>query len=591
LTVGMTRRLDIELTSLRHDGTWTWRAAGAREPRGVIAAKLLEDGAKVGSVLRVEAEFELEGITVVSVLPARERTESENRIEIVPAKSAGSGLVTTSLLSRQGRDVRERPPDGNGRARSRERTSSPRPRGEIRPRSEEGERRRPSRERELGPRPAQPGAARRDRSAVPRAARPKAAGPTPAPEAPAASPPPRRERARPERFLPGTRHRDAHFATLPPEQRPIAEQVAAGGMPAVRRALAAEQSAAVAAGRPAVGGEAIIALAEQLLPSVRQAVWLDRAEAVVAHLDSISLRELRATVLGAAPRDEHGRELLGTIREALKVRLAKLRSGWEGDITRALAEGRVLHALRLSARPPDPGARIPVSLVAPLGEAAGAALAATSSVERWLALLEAAAASPVRRSVKPAGLPEDPTGAVRRAATLYAGRVPALAPLLGLPMPPPPRPISPHPATRVAKPRAPRVKAPGRRARSDGLAPGATVDGTAPAAPLAPSGGGAVGRSEGPGDAAEVQPVVAPLPAEAETAVEDVVDGEAPPGEGEPALSDGGSPAAVVTEPAVDESASGQPDGDSTAVAEGRDESVDDDSVDVEPALEAVDEV
>ena len=132
----------------------------------------------------------------------------------------------------------------------------------------------------------------------------------------------------------------------------------AGGSPR----LAAEQSAALAAGRPAVGGEAIIALAEQLLSPVRQAVWLDRAEAVVAQLETISLRELRATVLGAAPHDEHGRELLGTIREALKVRLAKLRVSWEGDITRALDEGRVLHALRLSARPPDPAARIPSSL-------------------------------------------------------------------------------------------------------------------------------------------------------------------------------------------------------------------------------------
>lgn len=588
----MTRRLDIELTSLRHDGTWTWRAAGAREPRGVIAAELLEDGAKVGSVLRVEAEFELEGITVVSVLPARERVESQSRIELVPAKSAGSGLVTTSLIARQGRGPRERLPDGNGRARSRERTLPSRPRGASRLRPEEGEGRRPSREREVGPRPAQPGAARRGHPAAPRAARPKAAEPTPAPEASVESPPPVRRRARTERFVPGTRHRDAHFATLPLEQRPIAEQVAAGGMPAVRRALGAEQSAAVAAGRPPVGGEAILALAEQLLPSVRQAIWLDRAEAVIAHLDSISLRELRATVLGAAPRDEHGRELLGTIREALKVRLAKLRSGWEGDITRALAEGRVLHALRLSARPPDPGARIPVSLVAPLGEAAGAALAATSSVERWLVLLEAAAASPVRRSIKPAGLPEDPTGAVRRAATLYAGRVPALAPLLGLPMPPPPRPISQRPATRVTKPRAPRARTPGRRARLDGPAAGPTVDATPPAVPRrARSGGGAAGRRESPGDAVGEQPVSTPLPAQAETAVDDAVGGEAPPREGEAAVSDGGSAAVAVNDPAVDESASGQPDTDSATVAEEAAKSADDDPVGAEPALEAVDEV
>ena len=454
----MARRLDIELTSSRHDGTWTWRAAGALEPRGVIAGQLLEDGAKVGSVLRVEAEVELEGITVVSVLPPRERVESHERIELAPAKPEDSGLVTASLVSRSGRGARERPFDGSGRTRPRERSAASRPHGEVRARPEAAERRRPSRERGTESRPARDGTLRRSRTATPRPDRVEAA-PTESQAPPSTVPPAaRRARPRPERFVPGTLHRDEYFSTLPSEQRPVAEQVAAGGMPAVRRALAAEQSAALTAGRPAVGGEAIIALAEQLLSPVRQAVWLDRAEAVVAQLETISLRELRATVLGAAPRDEHGRELLGTIREALKVRLAKLRAGWEGDIARALDEGRVLHALRLSARPPDPGARIPSSLVAPLSEGAGAALTATSSVDRWLALLEAAAASPVRRSIKPAGLPEDPTGAVRHTATLVAGRIPALAPLLGLPMPPPPRPVVSLASKPIPRPRAPRAR-------------------------------------------------------------------------------------------------------------------------------------
>jgi len=481
----MTRRLEIELTSARHDGTWTWRAAGAREPRGVIEGKLLEDGARVGAVLRVEAEVELEGITVVSVLPARGRVASQDRIELVPTKLDETGLVTTSLVSRSGRGARERPFDGNGRGRTREKTAPSRPRGESRPRPDEPERRRPSGERDFSRRPVRDGAPRRVR---PTRARPEdvavdqaAAAPTPAVE-PAAT---RRSRPRPERFIPGTRHRDEYLANLPPEQRAVAEQVAAGGMPAVRRALSAEQSAALAAGRPPVGGEAIIALAEQLLPPVRQAVWLDRAEAVAAQLETVSLRELRATVLGASPRDEHGRELLGTFREALKTRLAKLREGWEGDINRALGEGRVLHALRLSARPPDPGARIPGSLVVPLSEAAGAGLSAASSVDRWLALLEAAAASPVRRSVKPAGLPDDPSGAVRRAAILVAGRIPALAPLLGLPMPPPPRPVPAHPTAHAAKPRrgrAPRTKSPRSAAKPAGTERVAVAGATAAAA-------------------------------------------------------------------------------------------------------------
>ena len=61
----MPNRLDIELTSVRGDGSYTWRAAGARQPKGVIDAKVLADDAKVGDVLRVEAEVEIDGITIL----------------------------------------------------------------------------------------------------------------------------------------------------------------------------------------------------------------------------------------------------------------------------------------------------------------------------------------------------------------------------------------------------------------------------------------------------------------------------------------------------------------------------------------------
>ena len=37
----MSRRLEIELTSERPDGTWTWRAAGARQPKGEMDGTLL----------------------------------------------------------------------------------------------------------------------------------------------------------------------------------------------------------------------------------------------------------------------------------------------------------------------------------------------------------------------------------------------------------------------------------------------------------------------------------------------------------------------------------------------------------------------
>ena len=44
----MSRRIDIELTSARPDGSFTWRAAGAKQPKGEIDASLAPGGAKVG---------------------------------------------------------------------------------------------------------------------------------------------------------------------------------------------------------------------------------------------------------------------------------------------------------------------------------------------------------------------------------------------------------------------------------------------------------------------------------------------------------------------------------------------------------------
>jgi hypothetical protein len=277
---------------------------------------------------------------------------------------------------------------------------------------------------------------------------------------------------------------------LAPEQRPIAERLAAGGIPAVRRAIAEERERARAEGRPEVSGEAILALAEQIAPSVKQATWLDRAEAAVAQLEQLSLRDLRTTVAAAAPRDEAARDLDRKLREELDRRVKKLRSHWEEQMTHALEEGRVLQALRFSAQPPEPTARFPASLVERLAASAGAGMTASTPVERWLAILEAATASPIRRQIHPEGLPEDPSGEIARKARLAAGAIPALAPMIGLSMPPPPKPIKgarpprlPRPPARGPKRSAPPAKAEPRAADT------ATEDASSNSAPSqAPAG-------------------------------------------------------------------------------------------------------
>jgi hypothetical protein len=457
----MSRRIDVELTSVREDGSWTWRAAGARQPKGVLEGSVLYEGAKVGDVVRAEAEFELEGISISSVLPPKEKKRAEpERLEIIGSPSRQEG-VTSSGVRRSGRPERGRGEDdgarrrprrdgddaapdrsrrersarqprsgGEGRARRGDAGPGGRPTGGRTPadasteRRHDGGRRGPRRDAEHAPgRPAR----QRDDAG-------DGGGKTP----------------RSKRLSPATVHRDAALAGLSPEQRPIAEQVLKGGIPAVRKAIEAQNDRARSANLPEVNGEALLALAEELLPRLKAATWRDRAEAAAGMVDDISLRDLRSVVAGAdtATRDDESRLLASTLREALERRVAGLRDQWVEEVTRALDEGRLVRALRVSAHPPEPTARFPADLAVRMSDAAGEAMTPDTSTERWTTLLGAVADSPIRRMVKPRGLPRDPAASVVDAARQASGRVPALATMLGIEMPPPPgppRPRSPRP--------------------------------------------------------------------------------------------------------------------------------------------------
>ncbi len=104
----MPRRIDVELTSARPDGTWTWRAAGAREPRGELDGGLLPTSAKVGDVLRAEAEFDIDGITVTSVAsPKQSEKPAVERLEIIGPQREFTP-VTSTLVGRGERGPRDR---------------------------------------------------------------------------------------------------------------------------------------------------------------------------------------------------------------------------------------------------------------------------------------------------------------------------------------------------------------------------------------------------------------------------------------------------------------------------------------------------
>src|SRR3546814_13062688 len=67
----MPRRIEIELTSARDDGSWTLRAAGAKATKGPVEGGILPGEAQVGDVQRVEADFLVAGIPITSVLTTK----------------------------------------------------------------------------------------------------------------------------------------------------------------------------------------------------------------------------------------------------------------------------------------------------------------------------------------------------------------------------------------------------------------------------------------------------------------------------------------------------------------------------------------
>ena len=235
-------------------------------------------------------------------------------------------------------------------------------------------------------------------------------------------------------------HRNALLATLRAEQLPIAEQLLRGGLPAVRTAIEEQNRASLAQGRPTIAPETILGIAEVLLPLTTLAAWKDRAAAVHQAGPTVKLRDLRPVVTSArtVSLDEEGRTMLKELQGLLRTKTDELRTQWVDKVERLLAAGEVREALAVVSRPPDTSTRCPAELAAKLADAAGAAMTAEITPTAWIALLDAVVASPMRRSVKPVGIPA--AEEAHAAAVKAAGHVPALAKLLGMRIPPPPPP-------------------------------------------------------------------------------------------------------------------------------------------------------
>ena len=418
----MSRRIDIELTSALADGSWTWRAAGARKPNGVVDGAILPTGSAVGDVLKVEVEQMLDGIEVQSVVKGREKTEDVNVLELLPSEKPFEAVIET----RAKRDRSERR-DGRGRRDGK---------------------------RDGGRKDGGRGGDGKGRSDQ-RRQRPHFEAP---PEIP--------QRPKPKRLRPGKARRNAVLADLPEEQRPIAE-MALQGMSAVRARVKEENAKLEAAGQPTMPEASVVKMAEDMLPKLRVAEWLDRAEAAQRQMEHLDLRDLRSVVAASddpiVARDESTRAVADDLRLALVRKQDEELTLWFGDIDAAIGVGRVIRALRLSSQPPKAGVMFPPDLARRLGEAATAALQPEDPADRWIAVLEAAAFSPVRTLVVPTAAPSVVTDDLKATTIRLGPALPQIAALLGVEIPP-----------GTPKPKPLRAGPPRKDGRKDGRGGGRT---------------------------------------------------------------------------------------------------------------------
>ena len=429
----MSRRLDIELTSNRQDGTWTWRAAGAKSPKGVVNGSLLSANAKTGDVLKVEADFDIDGISVLSVVNMREKGQRGNLLEMLASEKTFTP-VTQKLADKPKSDRK------GGRDAKGKRDGDSRP---ARPPRDPNAPRRPASTRPDGTtgRPARP-------------SRPHFTAPPEMPKRPTA-----------KRLKPKHVHRSAVLETLPVEQRGVAERALEGGIKAVRDAVKLQNDQLRKDGKPEVPSDGLISMAQNLLPKLRVADWLDKAEAAKADLATLDLRDLRSVVVASEDpmvmRDETTRALAAEMKTALKERQDAAQTLWLSDIVDALKVGRTVRALKMTSEPPKAGQPFPSELGAKLAQAATAGLTTETAPDRWIALLEALAFSPIRGQVKLTTLPQQPSEALLATVKRLSSLLPQIASLFGIEVSPgvsaprplrPTRPVRVKPKTKPAQP-------------------------------------------------------------------------------------------------------------------------------------------
>ena len=454
----MSRRLEVELTSKRDDGSYTWRQAGAKQPKGVLDGALLYEGAAIGDVVRVDADFAVDGVFITHVLPPKAKRVEKPTLEIL-GSGKDVGGVTTQLVGKRGRSG-DRDGRGGGRGRGGDRNRKDgrgdrdgRGRGRGGDRNGRGD--------------------RNSRNDSNRDGRGRGRGGSDKGRGRGGDTRPRRDnsqsRPKPKRLRSRRVHRDALLNSLPEMQRPLARVVLKDGVPGLRTMVEAQNKQAAAKGELEIPPKILEAVGENLLPRLRSAEWRDNADAALEGIAEVDLRDIRKVVVAAdnGAKDDESRALAQQLKDGLAARVEAEHGKWLSDLDSLLKDGRTVRALRDSSRPPKAGAPLPKEMAARLAEAAGKSMDADTMAERWGTVLDAVAYSPVRQQVNPVALPKKITPQLQATVKKLSKRVPHIAalfapakaatpPAQAKPQVPPP-PAVPTPGSAAATPAPPVV--------------------------------------------------------------------------------------------------------------------------------------
>ena len=378
----MSRRIEIELTSDRGDGSWTWRAAGARQPRGVLAgrpAPRRRQGRRRPAGRGRDRHRRHDG-HLGRRRAGQERTEPE-RIEIVgsPRRDDAARHATLTLGGRRvtAATARDRGDRGDRTRPSGASRDAPGRSGRGRPTASGADCAGRATAACRPARRATQSDPRRSPSAAPTAGSPRGAAEAEAEAAAAGARAPQGRARRAAARAAADRRAGAegrHPRRAPGHRRRERE--------AGRRRRAADQRRRAARRRraaPAPPAHRRLARPGRGRPGRRRRARPARP--------ALGRRRLRRR-----GRDDETRALAAQLRETLDERVEAEQAAWLEDLdgspsTRGGSCGRC----GCRSRPPKAGTILPAELRRALAEAAGEALTADVGADRWAAVLDATA--------------------------------------------------------------------------------------------------------------------------------------------------------------------------------------------------------